>query len=119
MDVEEIKRAMAKKRTKKSNDPLLLSTGSTLLNLAMTGNHAGGWLSGHYFLFVGDSDSGKSWFMHTALAEASIDSRFDEHRLIYDNTEGKSLMDIERYFGTRLATRIESPRVRDLSLIHI
>ncbi len=111
MRIEELKRAMAKKQSKHGNG-LLLSTGSTLLNLAMTGRTEGGWMTGHYFLFVGDSDSGKSWFMHTALAEACINSAFDGHRLIYDNTEAKSLMDIGRYFGDRLARRIEPPRER-------
>jgi len=91
----------------------LLSTGCTLLNLSMTGRPEGGWVAGHYFLFVGDSDSGKSWFMHTTMAEASINPAFDEHRLIYDNTEVKSLMDISRYFGQRCADRIEPPRVAD------
>jgi len=70
-------------------------------------------LVGGYHLFVGDSDSGKSWFMHTALAEASINSKFNEYRLIYDNTEAKSLMDIARYFGDRLAARIEAPRTKN------
>lgn len=109
---ERLKQAMSAKRTKKS-DVLRLSTGSTLLNLAMTGQPDGGWVCGHYFLFVGDSDSGKSWFMHTALAEASINPQFDDYRLIYDNTESKSLMDIARYFGTRLAERIEAPSVKN------
>lgn len=112
IDLLELKRAMSKKQ-KPNHAGTLLSTGSTLLNLAMTGQVSGGWVTGHYFLFVGDSDSGKSWFMHTALAEASINPAFDDYRLIYDNTEAKGLMDIARYFGKRLASRIEPPRVRD------
>jgi hypothetical protein len=110
MDVDKLKRAMRSKRGEGNSGMLLLSTGSTLLNLAMTGNAEGGWIAGHYFLFVGDSDSGKSWFVHTALAEASINSAFKDYRLIYDNTEAKSLMDIARFFGDRLAKRIEAPR---------
>lgn len=110
MDPNEILRAMAVKR-ERGGDRLMLSTGSTLLNLAMTGTPDGGWVMGHYFLFVGDSDSGKTWFMHTALAEASIDERFDDYRLIYDNTEAKSLMDIGQYFGSKLVERIEPPRI--------
>lgn len=114
MKADEVKRAMTTKQKKRGLDGCqLLSTGSTLLNLAITGRPDGGWLMGHYFLFVGDSDSGKSWFMHTALAEASINPAFDQHRLIYDNTEAKSLMDIARYFGDRLAARIEAPRMKN------
>lgn len=109
MNVEELKRAMCARREKVKSYGLL-STGSTLLNLAMTGRAEGGWVTGHYFLFVGDSDSGKSWFMHTSLAEASINPEFDQYRLIYDNTEIKGLMDVRKYFGDRLAERIEPPR---------
>ena len=103
---------MAKK--KQNIEPLLLSTGSTLLNIEMTGNSKGGWYTGHYYLFVGDSDSGKSWFMHTTLAEAANNPAFDNYRLIYDYPEAKSsLIDVERYFGKKLAQRIEQPMVRD------
>jgi len=114
-NIEQLKQAMTTKReTKKGlSERNLLSTGCTLLNLNMTGRPDGGWVTGHYFLFVGDSDSGKSWFMHTALAEASINPTFDDHRLIYDNTEVKSLMDIGRFFGQRCADRIEPPRLID------
>ena len=112
MMIEGLKQAMTAKQDKPRivGSGLALSTGSTLLNLAMTGDSQRGWVAGHYFLFVGDSDSGKSWFMHTALAEASINPKFDGYRLIYDNTEAKSLMDINRYFGDRLAARITAPR---------
>jgi hypothetical protein len=112
MMIEGLKRAMTAKQDKPRivGSGLALSTGSTLLNLAMTGDPQRGWVAGHYFLFVGDSDSGKSWFMHTALAEASINPKFNKYRLIYDNTEAKSLMDISRYFGDRLAARITAPR---------
>lgn len=110
MKAEDVMKALTTKRQKPQTGPLL-STGSTMLNLAMTGRPDGGWVCGHYFFFVGDSDSGKTWFMHTALAEAAINPKFDAYRLIYDNTEAKSLMDVARYFGQRLADRIESPRM--------
>ena len=87
----------------------LLSTGVKLLNLIISGNPAGGLIKGRYFYFVGDSSSGKTFFTLTTLAEASINPMFDGYRLIYDDVEGGALMDIERYFGKKLADRIEPP----------
>lgn len=87
----------------------LLSTGVKLLNLIISGNPVGGLVKGRYFYFVGDSSSGKTFFTLTALAEASINPMFDGYRLIYDDVEGGALMNIEQYFGKRLADRIEPP----------
>ncbi len=112
-EVEQVKKGLRRKRSKTKPAAKMLSTGSTLLNLAMSGRVDGGWVAGHYYLFVGDSDSGKSWLMHSALAEASIDPRFDSYRLIYDNTEAKALMDVGRYFGEKLVERIEPPGTED------
>lgn len=87
----------------------LLSTGSTLLNLSMSGKPEGGLIKGKYFFFVGDSGSAKSWINLTSLAEASINPNFKDYRLIYDNIEDGALMDIEHYFGKALKNRLESP----------
>ncbi|MEM2932342.1 MAG: hypothetical protein QXQ02_01080 [Halobacteria archaeon] len=87
----------------------LLHTGSTLLNLALSGTIDGGYIKGRYFYIVGDSSTGKTFLTLTALAEASINANFDDYRLIYDDVEGGALMDIEQYFGEKLAARIEPP----------
>ena len=89
----------------------LLSTGSTMLNLALTNNAAGGFAKGKYFWMVGDSSSGKTFLMLTCLAEASINPNFNDYRFIYDNVEDGALMDMGRYFGARMAARLESPAV--------
>jgi RecA/RadA recombinase len=86
-----------------------LSTGSTLLNLAISGKPGWGFLKGKYYWLVGDSVSGKTWFSLTCLAEASINSNFDNYRFIYDNNEGGALMDMQRFFGKRVAERLEAP----------
>lgn len=88
----------------------MLSTGSTLLNLACTSNWKGGLVQGKYFFFVGDSASGKTFLTLTCLAEASINPAFDNYRFIYDDVEGGALMDIEKYFGVKVAERMEPPR---------
>ena len=90
-----------------------LSSGSTLLNLAASGNPDWALAKGRYFWVVGDSDSGKTWLMLTILAEASINPNFKNYDFIYDDVEGGALMDKERYFGSALADRIEAPQHKD------
>jgi RecA/RadA recombinase len=87
----------------------LLSTGSTLLNLACTGKSRGGFIKGKYFFVVGDSSSGKTFLTLTCMAEAAINKSFDGYRFIYDDVEGGALMDFERFFGKEMASRVEPP----------
>lgn len=102
-----------KKKTKKEVNPLsskrILSTGSTLLNLACTDKFKGGFTKGKYFFIVGDSSSGKTFLTLTCLAEASINDNFKNYRFIYDNGEDGALMDIEKFFGKGVANRLEPP----------
>lgn len=88
----------------------LLSTGSTLLNLACSGTINGGFMCGKYHFLVGDSASGKTWLSLTCLAEAAINPAFKKYRFIQDNPEGGSNMDIARYFGEAVEDRLEPPR---------
>jgi RecA/RadA recombinase len=88
----------------------LLSTGSTLLNLACTGLPYGGFFKGFYYWLVGDSASGKTFLSMTCLAEASIDPRFKDYRFIYDNSEDGCLMNLDNLFGEKMADRLEPPR---------
>ncbi len=111
-DVDQIKAGLRKRTVTKMVKPSdLLSTGSTLLNLACTGNWKGGFAKGLYHFLVGDSASGKTFLSLTCLAEASINPAFDGYRFIYDDVEGGALMDIERYFGKQVAQRIEPPEM--------
>ena len=87
----------------------LLSTGSTMLNLALSDTAQGGFLKGKYYFMVGDSASGKTFLSMTCYAEASINPSFKDYRFIYDNVEDGCLMDIERLFGKETARRIEAP----------
>ena len=98
---------MAKKASKPTAAGL--STGSTLLNLAITGRLDIGYECGTYNYFVGDSNSGKSFFCMSSLAEAANLPAFDDYRLIYDNVEDGIKMDVERYFGRKLVERLEPP----------
>jgi len=97
-----------KPKDKKKNPKIKgVNTGITTLNMAITGHPRIGILDGHYYLFVGDSQAGKTWVSHTILAEASINPNYDDYRLIYDDVEGGALMDMERFFGKRLVERME------------
>jgi RecA/RadA recombinase len=115
---------MARKKTSEIKEEILerkpviqtdwgksLSTGSTLLNLACTGNPDQGFLPGHYYILVGDSASGKSMACMTIFAEACKNPNFVDHRLIYDNVEDGVMFDIGRFFGQKAAERIEPPLV--------
>lgn len=112
METQELKEALAPKKKKKPNvlrTKDLLSTGSTLLNLALTGRVQGGFAKGLYYRLVGDSESGKTWLALTCFAEATMNSNFDGYRFIYDNAEDGALMDVEHFFGKKLAESIEPP----------
>ena len=99
----------SKKRREPIPDNELLKTGSTVLDIAISGRRAGGFAKGHYFWVCGDSSSGKTFLTLTCLAEASINTEFDNYRFIYDNCEDGALMDFERYFGPRMVERLEAP----------
>ena len=77
---KDIAKALTTKRPKR-RDPIpnadLLKTGSTVLDLAISGRRAGGIPKGKYVWMVGDSSSGKTFLMLTCLAEASINKGFD------------------------------------------
>jgi len=103
------KRLTKKKKKKKSSYKNFISTGSTLLNLACTGSPYRGFAMGKYYRLVGDSTSGKTFLSLTCLAEASINPRFNKHRFIYDNAEDGAMMDIQKFFGSEVARRMEPP----------
>lgn len=99
------------KKTRSKSPPIsekkLLSTSSTLLNKACTGNPNGGLIKGHYYLLVGDSDSGKTVLGHAILAQATINRRFRKYRLKYDDVEYGVHLPVRKLFGRRAKQRIE------------
>ncbi len=85
----------------------MLSVGSTLLNLAMSGKPDVALEPGDYMYFVGDSMSGKTWIAMSILAEAANNLAFDEYDLVYDDAERGARMDFVRFFGQKMADRLE------------
>jgi hypothetical protein len=110
-ETNRLKRELTRKR--KTEPPPgpedFLSSGCTVLNLAASGSRRGAFAAGHYYWLVGDSTSGKTFLGMTCFAEAMRNSRFQDYRLIYDQPEKGALMDIQRYFGTAVAERLEAP----------
>lgn len=86
-----------------------LSSGTTLLNLACTGNYKAAFLKGCYYLIVGDSSSGKTLLVLSTLAEAAADPNYANYDLIYDPIEGGALFDMQAFFGKKLAKRLRKP----------
>lgn len=87
----------------------LLGSGSTLLNLNVSGEVEGTYCKGLYILFVGDSISGKTWLALTALAEATENDSFEDYDLIYDDVEDGALMSLEEFFGSAVVERLKAP----------
>ena len=86
-------------------------TGSTALNLAITGKAYRGYAKGSYTLIVGDSSAGKTILAFTALAEAANNPEFDDYELVYDaTTEDGAQFDVAKMFGTKLASRLKIVR---------
>lgn len=112
LDIHSIREVLMRKPKQKKRREVMLSTGSTLLNLACSDSPHGAYLKGHYYFFVGDSQSGKTWLALSSFAEACRCSDFDDYRLIYDNAEDGALMDMAKFFGKKVASRLEPPAKR-------
>lgn len=109
-DTQVLKDMLRRKRTKCAiPNKDFVSTGSTLLNLAASGQPYGGFAKGKYYFLVGDSTSGKTFLSLTCCAEAKRNPAFAKYRLLFDNVEDGALMDLERYFGKAVADAIELP----------
>lgn len=106
--MEDIKKALKTRREKLTLSPeRAVSTGSTLLNLACSSNPYCGFLKGGYYYLIGDSTSGKTWLSMTCFAESIINKSFSDYELIFDDVEGGALMDIEHYFGKKVAQKMQ------------
>ncbi len=86
----------------------LLSTGSTQLNLALSGKRKGGIEEGTVVLLAGDSDSGKTYIARTILAEAANNPAFADYALKYSDAERGWLGDDILHFGKKLSQRLET-----------
>jgi len=97
-----------------------LSTGSTLLNLALSDNIYGGFGVGRIVNIIGDSSAGKTFLALTVLAEivnknsggATNPEKLDndtrvEYVLRYDDAEAAAHFDFSKLFGTNFVEQVE------------
>lgn len=106
--MKNLKKQLLQKRKKFILGPgTALSTGSTMLNLACTDHPRWGFIKGGYYFFWGDTQSGKTWLTLTCLAEAQLNPAFRDHEIHFINVEGGALMDIEFYFGRKVAFKLK------------
>ena len=90
-----------------------LSTGLSILNYSLSGDVSYGIDSGSVLMVSGDANSGRTTFGLTLLAEAAINSQFDDYTLVYFDTEGKTV-DVHSYLGSKAADRIYLGSVNSL-----
>jgi RecA/RadA recombinase len=111
LDIEAValEKPKEKKKTKVRTDNIL-SSGSTMLNLACTNNPFGAFTKGDYVYLVGDTSSGKTFLSMTCLAETLRHPEFKNYRLIYDNVENGMNIDLETLFNKEVAERVEPPK---------
>lgn len=85
-----------------------LSTGCTMLNLAMSGSINGGWPIGRISTLPGQSSAGKTVLVLSTFTEAAINPKFDNYTLIYDDVERRCDFDLVKLFPP-LVDRLETP----------
>lgn len=95
-----------------------LSTGSSMLDLGISGSIGRAFGPGHYTLFVGDSGSGKTFLLLTCFAEAASMPEYDDYKLLYVCSENGAQMDFHRFFGKKAASRIEIVRPETLERMY-
>ena len=111
-DTESLKQSITKKRKPKGKirEKDYVSTGSTMVNMGISGHPDRGFAKGKYYLIPGGSGSGKTWLTLNVLAEAAVNPEFDGYDFVHDIPEEGALMDIAHYFGKKCADRIQPPK---------
>lgn len=108
--ITEETKIVSKQEETKFNKTDFLSTGSSLLNLALSDHCDGGWRTGKMSNIIGDSSSGKSLLALTTLAEAAHNKQFDKYTIYLDDTEEANEFDIKGLFGNKTCNRIKPPK---------
>jgi len=93
---ESTKKPVKKRRTD------LVPTGSTLLNLALSGEPDGGYRIGRITNLIGDWHSGKTWLFWQSMAEVVRDKKFDKYSIYYDAAEGATDIPVVDLFGKKI-----------------
>lgn len=104
--VQDVEQTILHPRETKQKILEFISTGSWLLNLALSDRVDGGYLLGSVVSIIGDSASSKTTQCLATLAEAIFDPRFDNYQLVYDEPEAAMNFDLEKMFGEQFIQRV-------------
>lgn len=111
-----VKQALKKTQKKKEKPTelhqILIPTPSSLLNCACSDTSLGAFIPGTMINVIGDSSTGKTFLALSILAEmAKMDDYFGDHRFLFDDVENANAFNMEKLFGKKCVSRIESPKV--------
>ena len=100
LDAKKVPQVEPRSRKKLSPD-LFVSSGSTMLNLALSGMANGGWRKKRIVNIVGDKSTGKTLLAIEALTYVMkvLDSKDNPVRAIYDETESAFDLDYAELLG--------------------
>ena len=101
-----IRKVRWKREEVKKGNILFVSTGSTLLNLALSDNPYGGFALGKLVNIVGDHSSGKSFLAWTIFSEAVYNPAFSDYILRYIEPEVAFEHLIDKLFGKAVDGRV-------------
>ncbi|MCP4763102.1 MAG: hypothetical protein GY870_15100 [archaeon] len=91
----------------------LISTGSTVFNLACSDNVNGGLQRGKMINLIGDSSSGKTIEAFSIATEVVHDKNCKDYRIIYDDVETALEINLSYLFGEELNKKVEAPTKDD------
>lgn len=106
---KEIKKKQKNDKKITKEDFLWIPSGSIMFNLACSDHWYGAYKTGTMVNIIGDSSSGKSILTLSGIAAAANDPKFDNYRLISDDSEFADSFDHVKLFGSKFASRIEAP----------
>ena len=104
--VENIKEAVEKPAKAPASEKLI-SSGCTMLNLALSDTPDGGYRLGTVVHIIGDTHAGKSLLALHLMAEASINKKLKDYDLIYEEPESAMFFPIKKMFGKEAKERIQ------------
>jgi len=95
------------KKKVKTSTPLSLTTGSVMLNLALSDRSDAGVDSGTFVNIVGDHSAGKTFLLWHMFAEAAYNKAFDKYDIYYDEPEVSLKINIPLLFGEKVEKRVK------------
>ena len=96
-----------KKPAKVSAPGKLISSGCTMLNLALSDTPDGGYRLGTVVHIIGDTHAGKSLLALNMMAEASIDKKLGDYALVYEEPESAMFFPVKKMFGEDAEKRLK------------